>query len=399
MNGDVKAFGAVGDGVADDTDAIQRAIDAGGAAVFPFGTYRVGTLYLRSNGGLDLSSGARLVATEDPARWCARDFCEQQRNAALPDGWSGAHLIVAVGQRNVFIRGGEIDGNGRRFFKADRHVAVSNRLHLNPGPFRPSQMLYFVSCDGVRLESVSLRNSAMWNCFLHGCDNVVVCGLDIRSDDDIGEDDGLDIDCCRNVVVSDCLIDTGDDGITLRANGTGLPSPAICENVAVSNCVVRSAYAHALRIGVGNGEIRNCQFSNIVFGKTRGGIWICSKYSSGRGVDIRDISFRGIQGEANCLLFVRHDYKFVAPGEEFGGVIERLRFSGVSGRTSLPLTVLGNGRAALRDVLFDDCDFTIDRSALPDEPGERRFFQLGDETGAWLTGNVESIDISRARIQ
>ena len=104
-------FGAVGDGVTDNTDAIQRAVDAGGVAFIPAGTFVSGTIYLRSNGGLELAPGAVLLGSPDPAKYNAADFCQQNR-ASVTEKASGAHLIVALECQNVVIRGeGIIDGN------------------------------------------------------------------------------------------------------------------------------------------------------------------------------------------------------------------------------------------------------------------------------------------------
>ncbi len=391
----VRDFGAVGDGVHDDTAAIQKAIDAGGAVTVPGGTYLTGTLYLRSNGGLDLAPDATLRATTDPAKWNRRDFCPQQ--AAFPRAkWSGAHLVAAVCQTNVFIRGGTIDGSGRSFFGDQTHLGAGGRTLLNEkGDFRPAQMVYFVDCANVRVTDVNLRNSAYWNLFLHGCESVLVRGLDIRSAHDIGEDDGIDIDCCRRVTVSDCLIDVGDDGITLRANPAGLLAPKPCEAVVVNNCVVRSDYAHAFRIGVGSGVIRNCSISDIVLDRTRGGIHICPLYRSGdgrSGVDISDLSISNVRGDAICYLFVRHDYKFVKPGEGFTGVLRDIRFSGLSGTSRLPLTVVGNGRAELAGIRFSDCSLSVGlRPGETDDAGDRVFFMFKDETGPWLERNAEIV--------
>lgn len=88
----------------------------------------------------------------------------------------------------------------------------------------------------------------------------------------------------RAIDAGGCRICTGDDALTVRGNVRGL------------------------RIGVGSGEIRNCAFRNIRMEDTRGGIWVCSKYSSGKGVEIHEIDFENITMDAVCGVYVRHDY-------------------------------------------------------------------------------------------
>ena len=377
---DVTAFGAKGDGIADDTAAIQRAIDAGVVVHFPKGTYVTGTLYLRSNGGLSLADGAKLLAATDCAKWNRREFCSQNL-AYQPEWCSGAHLVCAVGVTNVFIRGGEIDGNGRAFHTNTFHFAVCGRRHLDEGPFRPRQMLYFCESRGVRVEGVRLVNSAYWNCFLHGCEDVVVSDVVVRSDADIGENDGIDVDCCRNVHVEGCDIETGDDGIAVRANPRGLRGGrSTCEGVVVSNCKVRSHYAHALRIGVGEGTIRDCRFSGIRMAGTRGGIWLCSKYGGrSRGVDIRDILFEDVEVDAVCWLFARNEYRFTKPGDPlFRGVLDGVTLRNVCGRSAMPRTVLGNGVAKPIGIVYENCSVDERRDAMRDA-NERAFFLVGGE--------------------
>ena len=107
-------------------------------------------------------------------------------------------------------------------------------------------------------------------------------------DDSVGGDtngDGIDIDCCADVTVSDCLIQSGDDCITLRGNAKALGEAARpCEHVVVQNCVL-STPCNAIRIGVGDGVVRDCSLSNIIVKDSRTGIsigWFES--SSGRGM-------------------------------------------------------------------------------------------------------------------
>lgn len=372
--GNVRDFGAVGDGKTDDTAAIQRAIDAGGAVRFPSGTYLTGSVYLKSDGGLDLEPGAVIKAHPDLSKWPRRD-CLTIHQAMVRDDFSGLHLICAVGVTNVFIRGGTVDGNVLAFLTGETHPAVGNRIHRSVLLQKPCQMVWFCEAENVRVTDTAFRNASMWTLFLHGCESVFVRGVRIDSLGDIGEDDGIDIDCCSRVTVSDCIINVGDDGITLRGNTKGLTVPRPCEYVTVANCVVRSEYAHAIRVGVGSGAIRHCSFDNIVMNDTRGGIWVCNKYSAGRGVDISDVNFSNIRMEAVCGIFIRHDYKFVDPGEPFAGMMKDVRFSHVTGTSRLPLVKVPNGKATMENIRFDDCDLAFGTTEGADS-GELKFFQF-----------------------
>lgn len=297
----VKDFGAVGDGKTSDTVAIQKAIDAGGEVYIPAGTYLTGTLYLKSNGGLYLAPGARLLASHDRADYNAADFCPQ--NQIFKDEFmAGTHLITAVNQENIFISGfGTIDG--------DSHFWVNESLKRDYCDFwghppvsanRPAQMIFFAECKNVNVENVNLLHSPFWHLFFHGCEDVIVKGVKIKGERKQWVNDGIDIDCCSNVTISDCIIDTGDDGITLRANGLPLVGKsAVCENVTISNCVITSYLDYGIRIGVGEGIIKNCVFSNLVIKNSLSGIGMTCRFSpQGNATSVKNLNFSNIRIEA-----------------------------------------------------------------------------------------------------
>ena len=122
----VRDYGTAGDGVALDTKAIQTAIDQGGMVYIPDGIYRIGTLYLKSNGGLHLASGAVLVASHEREDYNEDDFCSQNRVFAS-EYVTGAHLICAVEQENIVIEGhGTIDGQGN-FWMNEKTLCLAGR--------------------------------------------------------------------------------------------------------------------------------------------------------------------------------------------------------------------------------------------------------------------------------
>ncbi|OQA87848.1 MAG: Endo-polygalacturonase precursor [Lentisphaerae bacterium ADurb.Bin242] len=350
----VKDFGAVGDGVAKDTSAVQKAIDAGGTVYFPSGVYLCGTLYLKSGGGLELAPGAVLLASPDREDYNRDDFCPQNR-ACVKERVSGAHFIVAVEQKNVFIRGGEINGNRKAFY--DIPDDCKERWKL-PVSWRPAQMLFFCECENVTLEDSSFQDSSYWTCFLHGCENVVVRGLKIKNNRHTLQGDGLDIDCCRFVTVSDCHIDVGDDCITLRAFNIPLKKKRFCEYISITNCILRTS-CNGLRIGVGNGTIRNAVISNCIIFDTKNGVCICSKYSDEYGVAIENLQFSNMRIDAVKPILVvtnawgKKDGPAIAP-------ISGISFSHVRGSGTVGCVLRGYspgdvGRLTFTDVVLDYC--------------------------------------------
>lgn len=349
----VRDFGAKGDGISKDTPAIQRALDAGGMAYFPPGTYLSGSLYLRSHGGLDLAPGAVLLASPDPKDYNADDFCAQNRVFAA-EKVSGAHFIIAVEQEDIVIRGGgRIDGNYRAWLnKTD----PSNPVWYERN-WRPAQMIYCCECRNLWITDVELANAPYWTCFLHGCQDATLRGLHIYGDSMVPNNDGIDIDCCQQVTVSDCVINSADDCITLRGSNSALKTDRPCEYVTVSNCVISSGYANAIRIGVGDGIVRNCTLSNIVIHHSRTAVCVVCKYNPKRGLgtEISDISCTNIRMDVLRPFNIKLDNArgFAEPSPRS---IRRLFFNHIYGRGEISSFIHGNGVGVVDGIHFSDVE-------------------------------------------
>lgn len=263
----VTQHGTCGDGVSNDTAAIQAAIDAaaahgGGTVVVPPGRYRVGTVFLRDRIRLHLEAGAVLVGSDRYQDYTPRQYdCSMPTDA--PDMW---HLLVADGCRDIALTGqGRIDGSGPAFY----HPPASELAW--PEPFaenrRMRSLVEIYRCRGVLIEDVTLGNVSNWTLHLHESDDLVVRGVRIRNPPTAPNADGIDITGCRNVTITGCLIDTCDDAVCLKSN----PRGRSCEDVTVVGCSIRT---HCVGLKIGCYEtfqdIRNVVFSNcIVRGSSR----------------------------------------------------------------------------------------------------------------------------------
>ena len=310
MTYNVREFGAVGDGVTLDTAAIQGAVDAcaaagGGRVTLPAGRYLSGSVFLKSHVELHLEMGAVLRGSTDLDDYNAEDAYEQNYGAPKSEFWCGKHLLIAVECTDVALTGlGRIDAAGDAFLEEPRFypyyewmtgysfrdgIAWSKDKTL----LRPGQTVCFVECKDVTVTDVTVENSACWSIFFHGCENVRVRGVKVFNPPYFGNSDGIDIDCCRFVTVSDCLIDTGDDAIAIRCAATRLKKPQACEFINISNCALASR-SSLIRIGVGVGQIRHVRVSGITARTAGRVINFVTSYSGHGHAEIEDVNFSDI---------------------------------------------------------------------------------------------------------
>lgn len=253
---DVRAFGAKGDGKSLDTEAIQAAIDSASACggetvVLASGRYLSGTIVLKDNVLLRIERGAVLLGSTR-----LDDYPEHVSSyLSHVNRYSTRSLILADGAKNIGICGeGIIDGQGSLAnYPATETETLMGITH------RP-YLLRIISCTGVKMKDIRLRNSPAWTQHYLNCENVLVDGIDVYNHGNYNND-GIDIDNCRQVRIVNCHFNTDDDAICFKTtNATGR-----CENVVVSNCVI-AANCNAMKWGSEtNGGFRNFAITNCVF--------------------------------------------------------------------------------------------------------------------------------------
>lgn len=292
-------IGAKPDGKFLNTSIIQKAIDqcsisGGGEVVFPPGKYLSGSIILKSGVCLNLKNGACLLGSTS-----IEDYKKIKPDyVALRTGQQTRQLIFAEGQTDIGIVGqGTIDGQGKAFVRNGN----------DEGILRP-HTIQFINCRNVKIEGVYMTNSGAWMQHYLACDNLQIKGIRIYNHCNYNND-GIDIDGCHDVIISDCIVDSDDDGICLKST-----SPRLCRNVTINNCIVHS-HCNSLKLGTETtGGFRNIQFSNclvspcekemVFYGLPEGQSAISVEMVDGGILD--QVSFDHISIlETRCPIFIR----------------------------------------------------------------------------------------------
>ncbi len=353
----IKDCGAVGDGMTLNTKAIQTAIDSvavqgGGVVDVPAGVYLTGSIFLRDNINLHLNPGAVIKGSPDLKDYCDENCCSQNE-AEIKGGdyITGGHLILGVGVRNVSITGqGRIDGNSDAFMLDENGKRWSKKSKISG---RPGQMIWFVDSQDIKIRDIEIADSPYWSLFILNCDCVWIDGCYVhtrRHDYHTFNGDGIDIDRCRYVTISNCRIDTSDDCITLRASAAHkLSNPQDCEWVTVTNCNLSSS-CNAIRLGVGEGNIHDAVFSNLTISDAKQAFNIVGAYVRGnRGTDIYGIRFQNIRVQADEFVRIHHMHSPKA-------VIKDIIFDGISGTVKHSSKLWAKQAAPFTDIVFRNVD-------------------------------------------
>lgn len=413
----VTGYGAKGNGVTDDAKAIQRAIDAcsasgGGSVIFPSGkTFMAGPLHLKSNVDLHLQPNSVLLANPDEAVYTESAFRGNRGEGMM---WISGKDI-----QNISITGrGRIDGNGVAFMGRE----LSDSYELKPvTDFDPRpHVLTLVNASNVKINGVTIANSAYWTIHLVGCYDVAISNISLLNNLKIRNGDGIDIDHSRKVRISNCFIESGDDCICLK-NRREFEEYGPCEDVVVTNCIMTSRSC-AVKIGSENMDaIRRVLFDNCIITKSNRGIGIQNRDEG----TVSDITFSNMT--VDCRLFsdvwwgksepiyvtsyprARGNHKDAGwrfpKGATQGacGEVSNIRFIDIYSTSENGIFLGCDEPGKIRNVTLDNIDLTLLKPAQYEggvfdrRPCEGEGFIKAPSSGIY-TENIENLNINRLNI-
>ena len=279
MDYSILDYGAESKGKTLSTAALQQAIDdcskaGGGRVIIPPGEFTIGGIELKSNVDIHFETGAKLIASRERG-----DYTAALTSWTTNDTFNRVVLFHGDGLQNISFSGcGVIEGTGQEDF--GRYWGLPT-----PPPFRIG-MIVIENSQNVRISDITVMYSDSWTLHFRACEDVFVTRVKIHNNYFHLNSDGIDPDSCTNVTISDCHITAGDDCIVIKTTRPGAP----CRNITVTNCVLETSCA-AIKIGTeSHSDFSDLRFSNITIRNTTVGCGLFVK----DGATMERISFHNI---------------------------------------------------------------------------------------------------------
>ena len=297
----VRRFGAAGDGIHDDTAAIQAAIMAcppGGRVYIPGGIYKVTSLFLKSDLTIDIDEKATISGST-----------EREKIAVLPGmiqsydekgeynlgSWEGnpldcfASMFTGISVENVVITGrGTLDGNAGfdNWWEDDRAKIIA---------YRP-RMIFLNHCHNITMEGLTIKNSPSWNLHPYFSEGIRLIGLTVLSPWDSPNTDGVDPESVNGAEIVGVHFSLGDDCIAIKSGkyymGNKYKEPS--QNIEIRHCLMENGHG-AVSIGSEMaGGIRHVHVKDCEFRNTDRGLRIKTRRGRGKDAVVEDICFEDI---------------------------------------------------------------------------------------------------------
>ena len=371
---DIMEFGAVPDGKTISTHAFDSAIEAcvkagGGMVYVPAGVFKTGPIELKSNITLYLENGSRIIFNDSIKD---HPFVETYWEGKACTAYSP--LIFAQEAENIAITGlGKLDGSGAVWWHAHNNGNINY-----PRP----RFIGFQNCSNILIEGITLMNSPSWTINPVFCENVTVNNVTIINPKDSPNTDGINPDSCKNVHISNCSIDVGDDCIAIKA-GTEERNPnQLCQNITITNCTMLHGHGGVVIGSEMSGGVRNVTISNCIFEGTDRGIRIKTRRK--RGGIVENIRVSNIIMEKVICPFVINMYykcgtserdKWVweeipYPISEDTPIIRDIYFSSITARdiSAAAGFICGLAEMPVERISFSDINIEMAEDPISDIP-------------------------------
>ncbi|MBN2545549.1 MAG: glycoside hydrolase family 28 protein [Spirochaetes bacterium] len=305
----IENYGAVGDGITDNTKAINYAINTcsnngGGKIIISKGSYLTGPVKLKSNIELHIKKDSSIIFKSDFNEYLPVVFTR----------WEGVEcfnyspLIYAINCENIAITGkGKLLGNGVKWWHWKKlqydaakklYDAESDNIPVNERIFGTEEdalrppFIQTINCKNILLEGITVSNGPFWTIHPVYCKNFIARNLKILTEGP--NTDGLNPDSCENVLIENCFFETGDDCIAISSgmNEDGWRVNRQCENILIRKCIMKSGNGGVVIGSPTSGGIKNIYVEDCIFDGLKRGIRL--KSMLGRGGYVENINYNNI---------------------------------------------------------------------------------------------------------
>lgn len=391
---DVRRFGAKGDGVQDDTIFIQAAINAcpkNSRVWIPEGTYRISSLFLKSDITIDIDEGAVLSAYTDRAKFpilpgLIESYDEtQEYNLGT---WEGnplnmfASIITGINVSNVVITGrGMIDGNAsfENWWEGDGRLPVG-------GAFRP-RVIFLNHCENITVHGLTVQNGPAWNLHPYFSNNTRWIGMTVLNPKVSPNTDGMDPESVKGLEIVGMMFSLGDDCIAMKSGKyyMGHKYKVSSEDVEIRQCYMRHGHGSVtlgseMAAGVKNLVCRDC-----IFEDTDRGLRVKTRRGRGEDAVIENILFENIKMRGVLTPFVvnsfywccdpdgRSEYvrcKDPLPVDERTPRIKQLAFKNIEAHDCHVAAsfIYGLPEAKIEEVTFENVTIDFAENPTPEYP-------------------------------
>ena len=383
-------FGAVGDSITDCTDSFKKAIrkchdEGGGKVVVPPGTYLTGAIHLLSNVNLHFEEGSKILFTTDKNKYLPNVYTRFEGMECM----NYSPFIYAFRQENLALTGkGVLDGQGKSwwYWKGDwsgsvdtgwekegphqnndnelltemvvKNVPVEERIFGEGHYLRPN-FVQFYGCRNILIDGLILNNSPMWNIHPVLSENIIIRNVEVRT---LGpNNDGCNPESSKNVLIENCLFDTGDDCIAIKSgrNEDGRRINVPSENIVIRNCTMYEGHGGVVIGSEISGNVRKVFVENCIMDSKNLERAIRIKSNSLRGGTVEDIFLRNIKvvQVSEAIFKINLFYNNERRGE-FYPVIRNIYIEELhSYKSKYPIWINANEEATVENIYLINCTF------------------------------------------
>lgn len=367
---------------ADKTHTIQETVnqcaDAGGGTVIvPKGNWQSGPIHMRSNVHLKFEDGAVIEFSEKFAEYLPVVFTRWEGMEC----YNYSPLIYANGCSNIAVTGNaELIGNGEAWWhwkklqqKAAEELCYAEWNQIPPekrsygteeAALRPS-FIQTVNCKDVLLDGFTVKNGPQWTLHPVYCENVIIRNINVSTQGP--NTDGLNPDSCRNVLIENCVFNTGDDCIAINSgmNEDGWRVGRPCENVEIRNCTMNGGHGgivigSAISGGVKNIYAHDCKINGTMQGirlksmRGRGG---CVDHAVFENIEINNVSHQAIQ------INMFYEFSTVMPKSEEPSDFKNITIRNIYGSNAkVGIEIKGLPEHKLTDITLKDIHLSAEHA-------------------------------------